>query len=136
MMVSKRMTEQEFQVLQARQRGDIIDGNPYGDDEADPGPEATLQSKIRGHSKQMGWPEPLIFPRTPAVKNFLPPGWPDCVIPIPAHILLVETKAGKEKLRKDQELTRLMFLALGHIIHKINSFKGYLDLIEKMTRGE
>ena len=104
--------------------------------EPDPGPESELAKKIKAHSKQMGWPEPLIFPQTLAVRNFLPPGFPDCIIPIPHHILLVELKAGKAKRSEKQELTRLMFMALGHTIHKINSFKGYLELIEKVTRRE
>ena len=131
-MTSKHMSIQEFQVLEARNQP--IAGV---DHEADPGPEAELAKKIKGHSKQMGWPEPLIFPRTLAVRNFLPPGWPDCTIPIEnKHVLFVELKAGKAKLREKQELTRLMFMALGHVIHKINSFKGYLALVDKILRRE
>lgn len=131
MTPSDRMSIQEFEVLQAR-RHPITEV----DHKADPGPESELAKKIRAHSKQMGWPEPLIFPQTPAVRNFLPPGWPDCVIPIPYHILFVELKAGKAKRSEKQKITRLMFMALGHTIHKVNSFKGYLGLVDKILRRE
>jgi hypothetical protein len=125
-------TPEEYQVLLARNQA----LNDLTKHEADPGPESEIAKKIKAHSKQMGWPEPLIFPQTLAVRNFLPPGFPDCVIPIPHHILLVELKAGKAKLGEKQKLTCLMFMALGHTIHKINSFKGYLGLIEKLTRSK
>ena len=132
MTPSDRMSEQELQVILARCNTIAAKAS----DEPDPGPEAELAKKIKAHSKQMGWPEPLIFPQTLAVRNFLPPGFPDCVIPIPHHILLVELKAGKAKLREKQELTRLMFMALGHIIHKINSFKGYLQIVQGILKPE
>ena len=127
-------TLQEYQVLLARNQA--LNDLTKHIHEADPGPESDLAKKIKAHSKQMGWPEPLIFPQTLAVRNFLPPGWPDCVIPIPHHILLIELKAGKAKLREKQELTRLMFMACHHTIHKINSFKGYLALVDKIMRRE
>jgi len=132
------MSIQEYQVLLARQHQQITQQSIDADNhEADPGPESELAKKIKLHSKQMGWPEPLIFPQTSAVRNFLPPGWPDCVIPIPEeHTLYVELKAGKAKRSDKQELTRLMFMALGHTIHKINSFKGYLALIDKTLRRQ
>ena len=127
-------TPEEYQVLLARNQA--LNDLTKHIHEADPGPESELAKKIKAHSKQMGWPEPLIFPQTVAVRNFLPPGFPDCVIPIPHHILLVELKAGKAKLREKQELTRLMFMAQGHTIYKINSFKRYLQLIEGILKPE
>ena len=99
--------------------------------------ESALQSKIRTYSKAKGWPEPLIFRQTRAVIKLVPPGWPDCVIPIPHHILLVETKKPKTgKFSPAQKLTRLMFMALGLTIHEIRTYKAYMELVEKVTRRE
>lgn len=132
-----RLTEKEFLEIQHRmQRTDRPSPDHFMDTEADDSPESVLQSKIKDNCKQKGWPC-LCFPQTPAVRKFLPPGWPDIAIKLPfGQTLEIETKGEGGRLSDNQKLMKAMFTQLGHTIHKVNSYKGYLQLIEKVMRGE
>ena len=133
-MVSERMNEQDLQVLLARSRGNIIDGNPYGNDEADPGPESKLQSKIKTHCKERGWPV-LAFPQTKQVMTYLPQGWPDITIILPfGTVLFLELKAERGRLSPEQNIMRSMFHYLGHTIHEVRSWKRYTQITEGLLR--
>ncbi|MFH1083384.1 MAG: hypothetical protein V1751_08340, partial [Pseudomonadota bacterium] len=69
-----------------------------GGEVADEGPESVLQGKIVKWAKDWGRPC-LSFPRTPSVRRFLPPGWPDMTIIQPGGVVIwLELKAGKGRL--------------------------------------
>ena len=132
MSPSKRMTEQDLQILYARQRAGIIDAN----DEADPGPESELQGKIRENCRQRGWPY-LSLPQTPELKKWIPAGWPDDTIIMPyTNVLFLEDKAEKGRLSPEQKLMRSMFHYLGHTIHEVRSWKRYAQITEGLLRRE
>jgi hypothetical protein len=125
----ERMTEQELQVILAKQ-------NPITEDshEADEGPEAELQSRIKAHCKQKGWPC-LSFPQTPDVKKFLPAGYADMVLSLPVGITLyLETKARKGIWREKQQLMGMQWNQLGHQYHVVRSFKRFLEIVEGILR--
>lgn len=127
------MTEEEFQIINQRRNPSP---NNFNRGEADEDVESTLQSKIKAHCKAKGWPI-LSFPSTPAVRNYLPPGWPDISIKLPfGQTLDIETKSGSGRLSDKQKLMKAMFAYLGHVVHQINSYKGYLQLVEKVMRRE
>ena len=130
----ERMSEQEYQVLLARNQA--LNDLTKHIHEPDPGPESELQSKIKAHCKTNGWPA-LCFPRTKNVLWFLLAGWPDATIIMPhGRVLFLELKAAKKDLRKSQRLMRNMFQYLGHEIHKVRSFRRFLQLVEGTLRRE
>lgn len=125
------MSEQEYQVIQARQQTLTTDKH-----EADPGLESELKTKIKSHAKQQGWPV-LVFPESREVIRFLPPGWPDITIKLPfGHTLDIETKSYSGKLRDKQKENQLIWMHLGHIIHEVRSFKKFLAITEGILRKE
>ncbi len=101
--------------------------NPY-DEQADEGTESELQSKIKLFCKQKGWPI-LSFPKTPKIKRFLPPGWPDDTIIMPHKVLFLEDKTKTGRLSTEQKLMKSMFRYLGHEIHEVKSYKAFLDIV-------
>ena len=121
---SERMTEQELNVLIAKVRGEPM--------EADEEPESKLQSEIVAFCKKQAWPI-LSFPRTPAVRKFLPPGWWDITIKIPKGVTLdIEAKKLKTgRLSPKQKLMKNMLVQLGHKIHKVDTWDQFLELIEE-----
>ena len=98
--------------------------------EADPGPESVLQNKIKKWANDNGYPI-LSFPRTPKVRSFLPAGWPDCSLILKDKLLFLELKAGKGRLSLDQVHMKLKFMALGHEIHEVKSYKRFLEIIRE-----
>lgn len=96
---------------------------------ADTGPENTLQSKIVKWADQWGHPI-LSFPQTPKIKRFLPAGWPDIVLILHKRVLFIELKSKRGRLSNDQKMMKLQFMALGHEIHEIRSYKAFLELTE------
>ena len=128
----ERMSEQEYQVLLARNLNDLTKHIH----EPDPGPESELQAKIKADCKTKGWPV-LAFPETKQVMTFLPPGWPDLTIILPwGTVLFIELKAKRGRLSSKQCLLRGMFGYLGHTIHEIRSFKRYAEITEGILRRE
>lgn len=127
----ERMTEQDLQVLLAKKQP--ITTNTH---DPDPGPESNLQSKIKDHCKQRGWPC-LSFPSTPDVKKFLPAGWPDETIIMPNnYTLFIEDKSRKGRVSDNQKLMRNMFNCLGHYIYEVRSFQSFLNVVEGILRKE
>lgn len=123
---SKHMTQEELNVLIARSLKPM---------ETEDEPESKLQSDIKTYCKVAGWPI-LSFPMTKAVRNFLPPGWWDITIKIPRGITLdIETKKFKTgRLSDKQKLLKNMCAQLGHKIHKIDTWKQFLELIDEKTK--
>ena len=101
------------------------------DDSPDPGPESMLQRKIVKWAHDNGYPI-LSFPRTPKIKSVLPAGWPDVCLILKNKVLFCELKAGKGRLSKDQEHLRLQFMALGHEIFEVRSFKRFLEIVREV----
>ncbi len=129
-------SEQEFQVLMARQRGDIIDGNPYGDDEADPGPESDLSKSIRNWVKDRGY-KAIINPQNKKLSWFIEAGMPDVVLFLPfGQVACFELKSKSGRLSDDQKSTKQILSWLGHTLHEIRNFKKFLEIVEKVTRRE
>lgn len=125
----ERMTEQDLQIILARQQK-----LPTDNHEADPGPESELHSKITKNCRQRGWPY-LYLPQTPELKKWIPPGWPDDTIIMPyTNVLFLEGKARKGRFSDDQKLLRSMFHYLGHTIHEIRSWKRYVEITEGILR--
>jgi hypothetical protein len=95
-------------------------------------PESKLVKDIVAFCKVQAWPC-LSFPRTEDVKNFLTPGWWDITIKAPRGITLdIETKKVKGgRMSEKQKLMRNMCAQLGHTIHKIDTWKGFEELIER-----
>jgi hypothetical protein len=97
--------------------------------EADPGPESVLQGKIEKWCKGCGYPF-LSFHQTKHARHVLPAGWPDMEIIMPkGKTLRIELKSSTGRLSDEQKATRLQFMALGHTIYRITSFKGFLSIV-------
>ena len=95
----------------------------------DEGAESVLQSKIERHCKEHGWPC-LSFRQSKKAKVFLPAGWPDMEILLSGgKTLRLELKSAEGRLSDAQKRLRLQFLALGHTLHRVTSFKRFLELI-------
>lgn len=92
-------------------------------------PESELASKIRKHCKDNGLPC-LIFPQTKAVRNFLPPGWPDVEIILKGRPLYLELKKvkGGRKSPAQKEMA-LRFTHLGFPIHECKTYKRFIEII-------
>ena len=125
---SKRMNSQELDLLIAKMREPTV---------AEDEPESKLQSEIVAFCKKQGWPI-LSFPQTPAVRKFLPAGWPDITIKLPQGITLdIEAKKAKKgRLSPKQKLMKAMFAQLGHEIHKVDTWKGFLNVLQKVRAIE
>lgn len=94
----------------------------------DPGPESILQGKIEAWAKTWGKPI-LSFRQSKAAKRLLPAGWPDVTLILPGRVLFMELKSGKGRLSQEQKHTQLQFMVLGHQIHEVRSFVGFIRLV-------
>jgi len=47
------------------------------------------------------------------------------------RVLLIELKGDKGKLRKEQQDLRRQAYHLGHVIHVVRSFKGFLEVVKE-----
>ena len=97
-------------------------------------PESKLASRIRKHCKENGLPC-LIFPQTPDVRKFLPPGWPDVEIVssaiLPLYLELKKVKGGRKSQAQKDMAT--MFAYLGNPIHECKTYKSFLELLYGKT---
>ena len=95
----------------------------------DEGKESVLQRKIEAWSREWGRPC-LSFHQSKAAKRMLPPGWPDVTIIMPnAKVLYLELKSASGRLSDEQKQLKLQFMALGHTIHEVRSYKKFLEVI-------
>lgn len=125
-----RWTQNQFDVWLVEHYPDIS-RDLATEEEADPGRESVLQRKIEAWCREWGRPY-LSFHQSPKVKRILPPGWPDMEILMPnGKTLRIELKSAKGRLSDEQKRLRLQFLALGHTIHQIRSYKRFLVVISE-----
>ncbi len=98
-------------------------------DQADKGPESVLQGKIVKWAKE--WGRPCQSNRqTRKAKGLLNPGWPDVTLIMPGgKVLFLELKSGSGRLSDEQKQLRLQFMALGHTIHTIKSYRAFLSIV-------
>jgi len=116
---------EEYQAILAKQHKPIPDDPHQADDE----PESTLSKKIRVHCKAHGWPA-LILPQSKLLSHFIPEGWLDGVITLPSgSAIFLELKSKKGELRKAQRLMVAMLLTLGHEVHKVKTWKRFLEIV-------
>lgn len=102
-----------------------------GGEIADEGPESKLQGKIVKWCKDWGRPC-LSFPRTPSVRRFLPAGWPDvCIIQPGGVVIWLELKEHTGKPSPEQKLLHLQFMALGHTVSVVKSFRRFLEIVRE-----
>ena len=106
-----------------------------GADEPDEGPESKLQGKIVRWAKEWGKPC-LSFPRTRKVQSFLPEGWPDVCLILKDRVLFLELKAKRGRMSEEQKQMRLQFMALGHEIHELRSYKRFLEIVNTVVGRE
>ena len=130
------MSEQDFLEVQYRMRTlqESIDAIP--ESEVDEGSESALANRIKQWADKKLYPC-LVHPRTKKLSWFLPPGYADIVLSLPFGITLyLETKVQKGIWREKQQLMAMQWQQLGHQYHVVKSWKGFLELVEKVTRRE
>ena len=101
----------------------------WDDDTPDEGKESVLQRKIEAWCREWGRPC-LSFRQSKHAKHLLPAGWPDITLILPGQVLFIELKAAHGRLSPEQQQTKLQFMALGHKIHEIRSFKRFLEVVK------
>ena len=115
--------------METQQRMDIDKKTGYIEIDED-APESELAKNIRKHCKDNNLPC-LIFPQTPNVKRFLPPGWPDVEIVLrgrlPLYLELKKVKGGR-KSPKQKDMA-LLFAYLGNPIHECKTYKRFIELL-------
>ena len=123
-----RWSQEQFDDYNTRIRQAVFDmANP---DAPDPGPESRLQRKIEAWSRDWGRPC-LSLRQSPHAKRLLPAGWPDiCLICPGGKVIFIELKSGSGRLSDEQKRLRLQFMALGHEIHEVRSFKRFLEVVQ------
>ena len=95
---------------------------------ADEEKEAVLQGKIQKWAKDWGRPI-LSFRQSKNAKGFIPPGWPDISLLMPCgRVLFIELKSKGGRLSEEQRQAKLQFMALGHEIHEVRSYRAFLRL--------
>jgi len=131
-----RATPQDYEILKARVAAKMGKTTPDSEDIPDKGSESQLQSKIRDWADKEGYPC-LIHPQSKKLSYFLPPGYPDIILTLPfGTTVYFETKAKGKDLSKKQIEMKLMFDFLGHHIHKVRSFKKFLEIVYKIMEKE
>lgn len=99
-----------------------------GSEQADQGLESRLQGKITKWARDNGYPC-LSLPSSPKLKGLILPGWPDITLVVKGRIIFFELKSKKGRLREKQKEMALMFHYLEHTIHKVKSYKKFLEII-------
>ena len=134
-------SEQEYdEYMKKRERFTFRPSEDFGDfagaDDPDEGPESKLQGKIVKWAKE--WGRPIQSNRqTRGARTLLTPGWPDVVLILPGgRVLFIELKAGKGRLSEEQKQMRLMFMALGHVIHEIRSYRAFISLVSGPNQAQ
>jgi len=120
-------TEDEFIEMQQHLKDKQYEISQETEEDA---PESALAKKIRKYCKNHGLPC-LIFPQTPAVKRFLPSGWPDVEIILgesfPLYLELKKVKGGRKS--KAQKEMASIFAYLGNPIYECRTYKKFLELL-------
>jgi len=98
-------------------------------DEPDSGSESVLASKIQKWARDKGYPCQSNR-QTKRAKGLLTPGWPDVTLILPkGRVLFLELKGQGGRMSEEQKQIALQFSILGTPIHRITSFKGFLEIV-------
>ena len=101
-----------------------------GADEPDEGPESRLQGKIQAWAKE--WGRPIQSNRkTKGARTLLTPGWPDItLVTTGGKVIFIELKSNRGRLTEDQKQMKLQFMAMGHQIHEVRSYRRFLEIVQ------
>ena len=125
-----RWTQEQLETFMAKFHHPIDDL-----DTPDEGKESILQRKIEKWALEWGKPW-LSLRQSKAAKRLLPAGWPDVTLIMPnGKVLFIELKSARGTLSSPQTKLRLQFMALGHTVHLIKSYKSFLGLVEGQNRN-
>jgi len=117
-----RWTEEQLNEYLAHSKATAM--RSLADETPDIGKESNLQSKCEQYCRERGWP---VFHDRSRKKNH--PGWPDLFIFQPNRVILVELKSASGKLRIEQRELRKVLHWLGHTIHVVRSFAGFIKVV-------
>jgi peptide methionine sulfoxide reductase MsrB len=118
-----RWTEDQLNEYLAKSKATAM--KSMEDETPDPGIERSLQTKCEMYCRGHGWP---VFHDRSRKKN--QPGWPDLFVFQPNRVVLVELKNSAGKLRKEQIELRKVLNWLGHTVHVVRSFAGFIKVLE------
>lgn len=107
-----------YQARQVRQPAKVDDGEVM---------EKTLHDKILAECRRRGW---IALHGSMAHKTYRTGGEPDFTIMAETKVLFVECKSAKGKLSPEQVAMMFHMNRLGHILHVVRSFRGFIELIE------
>lgn len=98
---------------------------------ADPGPESELHNKIIKHCRDNGW---IYFHGSMATRTHRTVGEADfcCLLPN-GVVLFIECKSATGKLTPQQLALKVWMEKLGHTLHVIRSYSGFIELCGKYT---
>lgn len=119
--MSVRWKEEQFKEYMTKRnalRDDPLEEKP------DPGMESELQTKCLRYCKEHGFP---VFHDYSRKKN--PAGWADLFIFAENRVVLVELKSASGKLRKEQQELRRVLAWLGHKVHVVRSYVGFVRVM-------
>ena len=107
---------------------------PDADETPDPGPESVLAGKIGTWARDNGYPM-LAFRQSRKAKGFLVAGWPDIEIKLPnGRSVSLELKSATGRMKQEQKDMKLRFMALGHEIYTVKSWKRFLEIVGNASR--
>jgi len=120
--------------LESRRVKAILHTLPDADDVPDPGPESVLAGKIGTWARDNGYPM-LAFRQSRKAKGFLVAGWPDIEIKLPnGRSVSLELKSATGRMKQEQKDMKLRFMALGHEIYTVKSWKRFLEIVGNASR--
>jgi hypothetical protein len=99
------------------------------DETPDVGRESKLQAKCIRYCKERGFP---VFHDYSRKRN--QPGWPDLFVFVDNHVTMVELKASTGTLRKEQRELRRVLGWLGHPVHVVRSYAGFVRVMLETTK--
>ena len=99
------------------------------DDTPDDGPESVLAGKIGTWARDNGYPI-LSFRQSRKAQGFIPAGWPDIELKLPnGRAVSLELKSATGRMKQEQKDMKLRFMALGHEIYTVKSWKRFLEIV-------
>jgi hypothetical protein len=94
----------------------------------DEGKESVLAGKIQQWARDKGYPCQSNR-QTKRAKGLLTPGWPDVTLILSGRVLFLELKVKGGRMSEEQKQLALQFSILGTPIHRVTSFKGFLEIV-------
>ena len=91
--------------------------------------ESVLAGKIQKWARDKGYPCQSNR-QTKRAKSLLTPGWPDVTMILPkGRVLFLELKGHGGRMSEEQKQLALQFSMLGTLIHRVTSFKRFLEIV-------